>query len=248
MRFVASWSGGKDSTASIILAHEHNEPLDAIVFSEVMFDLKNKISGENPRHIKFIRETAKPLFESWGYSVEILHADRDYLDFFNRIIERPTKHLEHRGMRFGFPVYGRCGIKRDLKLKPIQEYYRKIKEPVVQYVGICADEKKRLEAMHRDRTRISLLEKYGYTEKMSMEKCEEYGLLSPGYELSKRGGCWFCPNAKLPEMGEIKRIYPEAWRRFVSLEERVGDVAYPIFNPFRQSLHEIDAQLELEKA
>ena len=62
MRFVASWSGGKDSTASIILAHEHNEPLDAIVFSEVMFDLKNKISGENPRHIKFIRETAKPLF------------------------------------------------------------------------------------------------------------------------------------------------------------------------------------------
>ena len=52
MRFVASWSGGKDSTASIILAHEHNEPLDAIVFSEVMFDLKNKISGENPRHIK----------------------------------------------------------------------------------------------------------------------------------------------------------------------------------------------------
>ena len=83
---------------------------------------------------------------------------------------------------------------------------------------------------------------------MTMEKCEEYGLLSPCYELSKRGGCWFCPNAKLPELGEIKRIYPEAWRRFVSLEDQVGDVSYPIFNPFRQSLHEIDAQLELEKA
>lgn len=26
MKYVASWSGGKDSTASIILAHEHNEP------------------------------------------------------------------------------------------------------------------------------------------------------------------------------------------------------------------------------
>lgn len=243
MRYILSWSGGKDSTASIILAHEHNEPLDAIVFSEVMFDLKNKISGENPRHIKFIRETAKPLFESWGYSVEILHADRDYLDFFNRIIEHPTKHPEHRGMRFGFPVYGRCGIKRDLKLKPIQEYYRKIKEPVVQYVGICADEEKRLEAMHKDPTQISLLEKYGYTEKMAMEKCEEYGLLSPCYGLSKRGGCWFCPNAKLPELGEIKRIYPETWRRFVELEEQEGKVANNLFNPFRESLHEIDERL-----
>lgn len=38
MKYIASWSGGKDSTASIILAHEHNEPLDLIIFSEVMFD------------------------------------------------------------------------------------------------------------------------------------------------------------------------------------------------------------------
>lgn len=243
MRYILNWSGGKDSTASIILAHEHNEPLDDIVFSEVMFDLKNKISGENPRHIEFIRETAKPLFESWGYNVEILHADRDYLDFYNRIIERPTKHLEHRGMRFGFPVYGHCGIKRDLKLKPIHEYYRKIKEPVLQYIGICANEKKRLEAMHKVPTQISLLEKYGYTEQMAMERCKEYGLLSPCYELSKRGGCWFCPNAKLPELGEIKRIYPETWRRFVELEEHGGKVANNLFNPFRESLHEIDERL-----
>lgn len=43
MKYIASWSGGKDSTASIILAHEHNEPLDLIIFSEVMFD--ETISG-----------------------------------------------------------------------------------------------------------------------------------------------------------------------------------------------------------
>ena len=32
MKYIASWSGGKDSTASIILAHEHNEPLDLIIY------------------------------------------------------------------------------------------------------------------------------------------------------------------------------------------------------------------------
>ena len=47
--YIASWSGGKDSTASIILAHEHGEPLDLIIFSEVMFD--RETSGELPEHI-----------------------------------------------------------------------------------------------------------------------------------------------------------------------------------------------------
>lgn len=32
MKYIASWSGSKDSTASIILAHENNEPIDSIVF------------------------------------------------------------------------------------------------------------------------------------------------------------------------------------------------------------------------
>ena len=73
MKYIASWSGGKDSTASIILAHENNEPLDLIIFSEVMFD-KN-ISGELPEHIEFIKNKCIPLFESWGYKTKILHSD-----------------------------------------------------------------------------------------------------------------------------------------------------------------------------
>lgn len=52
-KYIASCSGGKDSTANIILAYENNEPLDLIIFSEVMYD-KN-ISGELPEHIEFIK-------------------------------------------------------------------------------------------------------------------------------------------------------------------------------------------------
>lgn len=82
---------------------------------------------------------------------------------------------------------------------------------------------------------------------MAKEKCIEYGLLSPCYELSKRGGCWFCQYAKLAEQREIKRSYPEVWSQFVSLEDHMEDVAYTAFNRFGKSLHEINAQLELEK-
>ena len=87
MKYIASWSGGKDSTASIILAHEHNEPLDLIIFSEVMFD-KN-ISGELPEHIDFIKTECIPLFESWGYETKVLHSDKTYMDCFNQVVKNP---------------------------------------------------------------------------------------------------------------------------------------------------------------
>ncbi len=242
MHYSVSWSGGKDSTASIILAHENNEPIDSIVFVEVMYDLKRNISGENPEHIKFIKEVAKPLFESWGYPVHILRAERDYIDFFHRIIKKPRKHIEHKGMKFGFPCFGLCGVKRDLKLKPINNFYKSFGDDLIQYVGICVDELKRLESLHKQSGRISLLEKYGYTEEMAKQKCVEYGLLSPCYKYSKRGGCWFCPNAKREEHREIKRLYPNVWNEFVALEDE-DNVANNKYNIYGKTLKEIDNEL-----
>ena len=68
-RYVHSWSGGKDSTASIILDHIHNDPPMArtVVYAEVMFDLERDISGEPPEHIEWINEVAIPRLESWGF-------------------------------------------------------------------------------------------------------------------------------------------------------------------------------------
>lgn len=227
------------------MAHEHGEPLDIILFSEVMYDQKRGISGENPEHIRFIRET-KPLFESWGYEVHILRADMDYLDCFNRVIRNPTKHKEHKGMKFGFPYFGMCGVKRDCKEKPIKDFLKSIDCEIVQYVGICADEEKRLYSLHNQTGKVSLLEKYGYTEEMARQKCEEYGLLSPCYKYSKRGGCWFCPNAKLKEHREIRKLYPEIWKEFVSLEDD-ENIANDKWNVYGDTLHEIDEKLYWEE-
>lgn len=46
--YIASCSFGKDSIATILLALENNEPLDRVVFAEVMFDHSRNISGESP--------------------------------------------------------------------------------------------------------------------------------------------------------------------------------------------------------
>ena len=37
-KYIASCSFGKDSVATVILAKENNEPLDEIVYCEVMYD------------------------------------------------------------------------------------------------------------------------------------------------------------------------------------------------------------------
>lgn len=181
MKYIASWSGGKDSTATIILAHENNEPLDEIVFCEVMFD--KEISGELPEHIDFIKNKAIPLFESWGYKVTVLHSDKTYMDCFNHY---PTKgKRKGMGLKTGFPMAGKCTINKDCKVGPIRKY-KKMLGKVIDYIGIASDETKRLEKL--DETRISLLAKYNITEKDAFELCKKYDMLSPIYDFSPRGG------------------------------------------------------------
>ena len=237
------WSGGKDSTASIILAHEYSEPLDEIIFTEVMYDNRRGISGENSVHMEFIRKVAMPLFFSWGYQVTILRGERDYLSFFNHVIEKPTKNMDHKGKCFGFPCGKLCGIRRDCKQRPIKEYLSHYaKEEIVTYLGICADEKKRLFSMHKAKEKVSLLEKYGITQKEAGDLCLKYGLLSPAYQYSKRGGCWFCPFAKEKEHAMIKDSMPDIWEEFVSLEER-NDVANKKWNPYLGTLRQRDLEI-----
>lgn len=196
MKYIASFSGGKDSTASIILAHEHGEPLDLILFCEVMFD--KDTSGELPEHITFIKEKCIPLFQEWGYETKILHAQKTYMDQFNHVLER-SKDPDRIGKRAGFPMAGKCWANRDLKVKPINDFYKSMDPNLVtQYIGIAADEPKRLARLKEGKPRkISLLEKYGYTEKMAFDLCEKYGLLSPIYDFAPRGGAG---SAQMPDI------------------------------------------------
>lgn len=255
MLHIVSWSGGKDSTATVILLHEHMHELInegdrvIIVFAEVMFDLKNNISGHNPDIIQFMYKTAET-FSSWGFEVRFLRAERDFLDFFHHKMKRSVTHPEHVGMTYGFPASGICGVKRDLKLKPIERFKKEIAgDEHIDYVGIASDEPERLDALYKQPNTVSLLDRYGYTEEMARELCEQNGMLSPQYNLingkkkQKRDGCWFCPNAKLCEHEAIYRVYPQAWAQYVALEIE-PNLAYPKWNCFaKETLHERDERI-----
>lgn len=239
MKYIASWSGGKDSTASIILAHEHGEPLDLIIFSEVMFD--KDISGELPEHIDFIRHKCIPMFESWGYKTVILHSPKTFLDYFHREAVK-GKSI---GKKKGFPMMGCCGVQDECKMKPIRDFYKTIGD-FKQYIGIAADEPRRLARMKSSETKISLLEKYKYTEHMAFNLCKKYDLLSPVYDFAPRGGCWFCPNARDCELRHLRDNHREYWNMLLRLEE-VPNLAGNKWNTLTQtSIHEKEEQFMWE--
>lgn len=177
---IASCSFGKDSIATILLALENNEPLDRVVFAEVMFDHERGISGEIPEHIEWVYNTAIPKLEQMGVKVDVVKSKKDYIHFFRSAVGGGR----HKGKIYGFPLGRMCTINRECKLKPIHDYYRQFKDrEIVQYVGIAIDEPKRLARLSKKGNidKVSLLQKYGYTEDMAKAKCLEYELLSPIY-------------------------------------------------------------------
>ena len=243
-KYIASCSGGKDSVATVILAHIHNEPLDLIVFSEVMFD--ENISGEYPEQIDFVKNVLFPKFNEWGYETKILHSNKTYLDCFHHVATKGKR----KGRALGFPMVGRCKINSECKVKPIRDFYKNIKGEYKQYIGIAIDEKNRLNRMKNDERKISLLEKYGYTEQMAYDLCVEYDLLSPVYSFAKRGGCWFCPNARDKELIFLKKRHPDLWNKLLELEEvaYLNDYIGDIWNTLTaKSIHDWDEYFETKE-
>ena len=249
--YIASCSFGKDSIATILLAIENNEPLDYAVFSEVMYSHAEGISGEIPEHIEWIREIAIPKLEALGVPVKVVRAARDYCYYFTPGNENTKGN--HVGKLKGFPLGGHCVINRDCKIKPIHDFYKSFGErPIIQYVGIAKDEPVRLARLKAtgSRQQISLLQKYNYTEAMAKEKAAEYGLLSPIYSTSYRGGCWFCPNCRIRTFAGFRKAHPELWAKLRELSQTPNLCSYGFkygetFQQIEERMNAQEAQLTL---
>lgn len=208
--------------ATIILALENKEPLDVVLYAEVMFD--ESTSGEIPEHAAFIHETAIPKIESWGIPVKVVRSDETYTSSFYRMVRR-SGVPERIGRYRGFPIPGRCSINRDCKLRPIRRFLKNFpEEELIEYVGIAADEKKRLVRLNGKYTN-SLLDKYHVTEEEAKAICRDNGLLSPIYEFTSRGGCWFCPNCRAGELQHLIVDHPELWNKLKVLDKEKNRVS-----------------------
>ena len=239
VKYVASCSFGKDSLATILLSLMHNEPLDEVVYCEVMFD--DGVSGEVPEHRDFIYSRAIPFLERNGIKVVLLRSGMTFLESFYRVLKKGRS----AGKINSWPLCGKCCIQRDCKLPPINAYVRSLGGGVVQYVGIAHDEQERLMRLESGKS-ISLLAKYKMTERDAADICRRAGLYSPAYAFAERNGCFFCPNAEDRELRHLYDNHPDLWARLLACQ-RAPNKATELFNR-DERFDEIDGRFRFEDA
>jgi len=204
------WSGGKDSTCSVIKNIEAGNQVKAVCYIPMLNETIPLISKQ---HYNFILNTAER-FRSLGAEIYIVSG----ISYYNYVTHRSLKG-KYKGQIFGFPCFkkGQCGFKRDSKETAIREcdvgYYDYID------IGIAYDEKKRHNQLHFFKRSILVEQKI--TETAAKWFCAKNNLLSPHYGNQKRDGCALCPHAPKYERDNWFKDYPEAIPVVIELQEIV---------------------------
>jgi hypothetical protein len=208
MRHIASVSFGKDSLAMLLKILELGYPLDEVVFYD---------TGMEFQAIYNVRDKVIPILEERG--VRYTELKPEY-DFVWKMFEKPVNGRKN-GFHYGYSwCGGRCRWGTTDKIKAIEKHCKGSYE----YVGIAADEPKRLEK-ERSGHKLFLLDELGMSESDCLEFCyskgfrwEENGVEL--YSILDRVSCWCCANKNLKELKNIYNHLPEYWERLKGLQAR----------------------------
>lgn len=212
-----SWSGGKDSTATIILMHENNIPIKKIIYVRMMYD--ETLPATLPVMTDFVDRASK-VFEGWGYEVEYVYTERTMMDIAKKTYKK-SKYKQKIGKPYGITALSRrrCNLTLE-KQKAIKKITN---TDCFQMIGYAVDEKDRLIHIKDDEKKQSIMAELNVKEQDAFDICKKHNLLSPLYDLGiKRDGCWFCPNAGKREREIIITQYPELYKKIVELIEMPG--------------------------
>lgn len=206
--WIVTWSGGKDSTATIILMHEFGIPIKEIIYVRMMYD--ETLPATLPVMTNFV-DNAKKVFEKWGYKVRIIKSIKTAKDLMNRVYFK-SKDPKKNGSKYGIVAFCRHKCKfTDVKQKTVDLYMSKNSNKY-KMMGYASDEIHRMNQLGGKVQ--SIMVELNIKEQDTFNICKHYNLLSPLYKLGiTRDGCWFCPNAKKYERELIKSEYPELYNK-----------------------------------
>ena len=207
MKHIVSFSGGKDSTAMLLMMIDKRMKIDEIIMCDtgVEFD-------EMYEHIKKVEKFI-------GRDITILKGQNSF-EYY--LIYKKTKYKNNSG--YGFTRMHNRWCTSELKTKVFNQYVKNKygKEEITRYIGIAADERKRVKQYNYP------LVEWGISEKEALSYCYSNGFDWGGlYEKFKRVSCWCCPMQSLPELKILYRDYPEKWETLKFWESKA-------YNNFRE--------------
>ena len=210
-----SLSGGKDSTALMLLMIEKGLPIDSVLYADTTMEFP-----EMEAHIAKLDDL---LFRERGIHITTLRHPHGFeWLMFDEPKVKPSC-LENRA-RMGIPPFGNgwpgarvrwCTGQLKTHLITKEVNHLKQEKNALHYVGIAADEARRCK-----QEQYPLVE-WGITEAQALQICYNHGFDWGGlYEIYHRVSCWCCPLQRVGELRNLRHHHPELWARLLELDRR----------------------------
>lgn len=208
MKHIVSFSGGKDSTAMLLMMLEKGMPVDRVICVDT-----TKEFPQMYEHIKKVQEYINPL------EIEIITIPFDY--YFAEHIKTKGRNKEFLNVKgFGWPDmnFRWCTTKKlQAQTKAV-----KVLGDYIRYIGIASDEAHRTKSNKdiKDTKQFPLV-KWGITEKQALEYCYSKGFDWGGlYTKMRRVSCWCCPLSSLRELKVLYNDFPELWKQLEEMDKK----------------------------
>lgn len=205
MKHIVQFSGGKDSTAMLLMMLEKDMPIDEIIFCDT--------GKEFPDMYQHIEKVEKYI----GRSITRLKAEHDFDYYFADYEKTKGKNIGSKG--YGWPRMWVRWCTRILKQELTKKYLANA-GTYISYIGIAADEPKR--HINIPKNTVHPLFDWGITEKQALLYCYEKGFDWNGlYQHFRRVSCWCCPLQRINELRMLRKHYPELWQELKEMDAKV---------------------------
>lgn len=224
---IVQFSGGKDSTAMLLMMIERNMPIDEIIFCDT--------GKEFPDMYKHIEKVEKYICRP----ITRLKAEHNFDYYFSEYEKTKGKNKGNKG--YGWPRMWVRWCTRIFK-HDITKKYLSDAGKYISYIGIAADEPKR--HFNIPKNTVHPLYDWGITEKQALKYCYSKGFDWNGlYENFRRVSCWCCPLQGINELRKLRKYYPELWKELIEMDLKVPYKFKPDY-----SAEDLEKRFALEEA
>jgi len=239
MNQVVSLSGGKDSTAMLLMMLERGEPIHSVVW----FDT----GWEFPEMHEHLNKLETYIRKDFDISLDIVRLKPEK-SFEYYLKDKPVKSRHgtkyKKSLGWGWPSRSLrwCTGKKSAAIK---KYIKSIESPVC-CIGYAADE-----AVRNSKNLLTYkylirfpLQEYDVTEQQALAYCMKHGFDWGGlYEVFNRVSCFCCPLQRLSELRMLRRHYPELWHKML-----IWDLEIPDNRGFREykTVHDLEQRFQME--
>nr|DAN23889.1 MAG TPA: phosphoadenosine-phosphosulfate reductase [Caudoviricetes sp.] len=210
MKHIVNLSGGKDSTAMLLMMLDRGMPIDYIVFADTGKDFPQMLE-----HLDALEQYVAKNYPTAPKFTRLSHEKGfDFMMF---------KHRKTRGKYQDTPGNGWASFRNRwctarLKVDVINKFCKTLGDECMQYIGIAVDEPKRL----RDNPHMRYpLAEWNITEAAALDYCYTRGFRWGGlYEHFDRVSCWCCPLQPLKALRTLWQHHPELWTELRDMDAR----------------------------